>query len=157
MKFNIIFIVLSIFSVSIFSQNVDVPEKVQKEFDKQHPKSTEVKWSKESKNEFEAEFKESGKSVSVVINNDGKLLETETVINIKELPKGVESFITKNYKEYKITEAAKNVDDKGNLTFEAEISKGNEKKDLTFNKNGTIIKKDIEKSEDKETEEDDED
>jgi len=157
MKLKMILIVVSIFSFSILAQNVDVPKKVQNEFTKLYPKVTDVKWSKESKKEFEAEFKENGNSISVVINNEGKLLETETKIDIKDLPKAVEPLVTKKYKGYKITEAAKIIDVKGILTFEAEITKGNEKKDLIFDKNGKILVKKMEKSENEETEEDDED
>lgn len=154
MKFKILFIVLSVFSFSLFAQNVSVPDKVQKEFNKLYPNMKEVKWSKEGEEEFEAEFNENGKSISVVINDEGILLETETVIEIKDLPKDVESFVMKNYQDYKITEAAKIMDDKGVLTYEAEISKDKEKKDLLFDKDGKIIDKKIEKSEDEETEED---
>ncbi len=157
MKLKMILIVVSIFSFSILAQNVDVPKKVQNEFTKLYPKVTDVKWSKESKEEFEAEFKENDNSISVVINNEGKLLETETKIDIKDLPKAVEPLVTKKYKGYKITEAAKIIDDKGVLTFEAEISKGNNKKDLSFDKDGKILVKNMGKSETEEKEENDKD
>jgi hypothetical protein len=74
MKTNLILIVISICSFSIFAQNVEVSKKVQDEFMKLYPKTTEAKWSKESKEEFEADFKENGKSVSVVINSEGELM-----------------------------------------------------------------------------------
>lgn len=157
MKLKMILIVVSIFSFSILAQNVDVPKKVQNEFAKLYPKVTDVKWSKESKEEFEAEFKENDNSISVVIDNEGKLLETETKIDIKDLPKAVEPLVTKKYKGYKITEAAKIIDNKGTLTFEAEISKGNTKKDLSFDKDGKILVKNMEKSENEEKEENDKD
>ena len=157
MKLKMILIVISAFSFSLLAQNVDVPKKVQEKFIKLYPKTTEVKWSKEGKEEFEAEFKDNGKSISVVINDEGKLLETETVIEIKELPAAVGPFVAKNYKDYKITEAAKIIDDKGVLTYEAQISKNKEKKDLMFDKDGNIIVKKMEKSESEEKEEDDED
>jgi len=155
MKSNLILIIISIFSFSVFAQNIEVPKKVQDEFMKLYPKTTQVKWSKESKDEFEAEFKEAGKSVSVIINSEGELKETETKIEIKDLPKSVEPFVMKNYRNYKITEAAKIIDAKGVLTYEAEISKGKEKKDLLFDKDGKSIVKKMEKSESKEKEDED--
>lgn len=157
MKSYLILIVISVFSFSLFGQNVEVPKKVQYEFMKLYPKTTEVKWSKESKDEFEAEFKEAGKSVSVVINSEGELKETETKIDIKDLPKSVEPFVMKNYKDYKITEAAKIIDAKGVLTYEAEISKDKEKKDLLFDKDGKSVVKKVEKSESEEKDDEDED
>jgi hypothetical protein len=155
MKTNLILIVLSIFSFSLFAQNVDVPKKVQDKFMKLYPKTKEVKWSMESKNEFEAEFKEDSKSISVVINTEGELLETETQIDVKDLPNSVVPFVMENYKGYKITEAAMIIDDKGILTFEAEISKSKEKKDLSFDKDGKLIDKKMEKSESEEKENED--
>ena len=46
--------------MTIFAQHVDVPQKVQNEFSTLYPYRKEVKWSKESKTEFEAEFLENG-------------------------------------------------------------------------------------------------
>jgi len=157
MKMFFTLFVLSIFSLSVLAQNVEVPKKVQEQFIKLYPKTTEVKWSKESKDEFEAEFKENGKSVSVVMNTEGELKETETKIEIKDLPNTVEPFVMKNYKDFKITEAAKIIDSKGDLTYEAEISKGKEKKDLLFDKDGKLIVKKVEKSESEEKEDKDKD
>jgi len=155
MKTKLILIVLSIFSLSVFAQNVNVPKKVHEQFMKLYPKTKEVKWTKESKDEFEAEFKENGKSVSVVMNTEGELKETETKIDIKDLPSSVELFVMKDYKDYKITEAAKIIDAKGVLTYEAEISKGKEKEDLLFDKDGKSIVKKMEKSESEEKEDED--
>jgi len=157
MKIKMILIVISAFSFSLLAQNVDVPKEVQEKFTKLYPIPAEVKWSKEGKEKFEAEFKDKGKSISVVINNEGKLLETETKIDVEELPIAVESFMEKNYSDYEITEAAKIIDDKGVVTYEAEVTKGKEKKDLIFDKDGKIIVKKMEKSESEEKEEDEED
>jgi hypothetical protein len=69
----------------------------------------------------------------------------------------VEPFVMKNYKDYKITEAAKIIDSKGVLTYEAEIIKGKEKKDLLFDKDGKSMVKKMEKSESEEKEDEDKD
>ena len=157
MKANLILIASIIFSITLFAQNVDVPQKVQNEFSKLYPNTKQVKWSKESKDEFEAEFKENGNPTSDIINSEGEFMQKETKIDIKDLPKEVEPFVMKNYKDYKITEVAKIVDDKGVLTYEAEISKGKEKKDLIFDKKGKIIKKQRQKSDGEEKEDKDSD
>ena len=157
MKAKLIPLVLLVFSISVFAQNVDVPKNVQAEFLKLYPKTTEVKWNKENKSGFEAEFKENGISISIVMNGEGKVIETETKIDKKDLPGSVESFVMKNYKGYKITEAAKIVDAKGVLIFEAEISKGDLKKDLLFDKDGKLIVKEKDNSVNKEVEKDNKD
>jgi hypothetical protein len=114
---------------------------VQDEFVKLYPKTTEIKWSKENKKEFEAEFNIDGKAISVVINNEGKLKETESEIAKSDLPNGVEEFVAKNYKGWMIAETTKIVDAKQNVSFEVQISKDKAKKDLMFTKNGKLIVK----------------
>ncbi|MBI5809134.1 MAG: hypothetical protein HZA74_12110 [Ignavibacteriales bacterium] len=160
MKKSILFFTIFALVISVSAQNkkeVQVSEKAKATFAKLYPNVKEVKWGKEGKDEFEAEFKQNGTTISVVIDADGNLKETETEISKTELPKGVEEFIKLNHKGWTIAEAAKIVDSKGNTTFEAEISKDKMKKDLMFTKDGKpIVKKEIktEKEEKEEKEED---
>jgi hypothetical protein len=160
MKKSILFFTIFALVISVSAQNKkqeQVTEKAKATFAKLYPNVKEVKWGKEGKDEFEAEFKQNGTAISVVIDADGNLKETETEISKTELPKGVEEFIKLNHKGWTIAEAAKIVDSKGNTTFEAEISKDKMKKDLMFTKDGKpIVKKEIktEKEEKEEKEED---
>jgi len=157
MKKSILFFTIFALVISVSAQNKkqeQVTEKAKATFAKLYPNVKEVKWGKEGKDEFEAEFKQNGTAISVVIDADGNLKETETEISKTELPKGVEEFIKLNHKGWTIAEAAKIVDSKGNTTFEAEISKDKMKKDLMFTKDGKpIVKKEI-KTEKEEKEED---
>jgi len=157
MKKSILFFTIFALVISVSAQNKkqeQVTEKAKATFAKLYPNVKEVKWGKEGKDEFEAEFKQNGTAISVVIDADGNLKETETEISKTELPKGVEEFIKLNHKGWTIAEAAKIVDSKGNTTFEAEISKDKMKKDLMFTKDGKpIVKKEI-KTEKEEREED---
>lgn len=160
MKGKLVFLTVLIFSLTLFAQNTNVPQKVKDAFAKLHPKATDVKWDKEGKKEFEANFKEGSAKISVVLNDNGKLMETETVIDIKSLPANVKKFVSENYKGYTISEGAKIVDHKGITTFEAEITKGKEKKDLIFDKDGKSLTKPMKKSEkeeDEKSEKDEED
>ena len=160
MKKSILLFVVLALVVSTTAQKkneVKVSEKAKTTFAKLYPNVKEVKWSKEGKNEYEAEFKQNGKAISLVIDAAGTLKETESEIKISDLPKSVEAFVAKNHKGWSLTEAAKIVDVKGNITFEAEISKDNSHKDLMFTKNGKPIVKKEAKEEDEEKEEGDED
>lgn len=163
MKKSILLLVVLAFAVSISAQNkkeVKVTEKAKACFAKNYPNVKDVKWGKEGKDEFEAEFKLNGTAISVVIDAEGNLKETETEIAKSELPKGVEEFVAKNHKGWSITEAAKIVDTKGNVTFEAQISKDKLNKDLMFTKEGKpVVKKESksEKDEKGEKEEDEKD
>ena len=148
---NLIVVLLIVFTaVTISAQmkkEVKVTEKAKATFAKLYPNVKEVKWGKEGKDEFEAEFKLESKAISLVIDAEGNLKETETDIAKSELPKGVEEFIAKDHKGWSITEAAKIVDAKGNVTFEAQISKDKMKKDLMFTKDGKPVVKKESKSE----------
>lgn len=155
MKTKQLIFVLLFMSFSIFAQKSEIPDKVKSAFNKAYPNILKVKWDKENQNTYEAEFKQNNDAISVVFDSEGKILETEVSILISQLPKAIEPFIQKNYKEYKISEAAKITDSKGAVTFEAEIKSGEKKKDLLFDSNGNIInKKENKQEEDKETDED---
>lgn len=154
MKAKIFLIVLLLVSFTVFAQETKVPKIVKDSFTKLYPKVTDVKWDKEGKTEFEAGFKENGKDVSVVFDEKGNLIETETAIQINELPKSAASFLEKNYTGFKISEAAKIISAKGEVTFEAEITKDKVKKDLLFDSKGNIDQKDMSSENEDEEDED---
>ncbi len=155
MKTKQLIFVLLFTSFSIFAQKSEIPDKVKSAFKNAYPNISKVKWDKENQNTYEAEFKQNNDAISVVFDKEGKILETEVSILISQLPKAIEPYIQKNYKKYKISEAAKITDSKGTVTFEAEIKSGEKKKDLMFDSNGDIInKKENKQEEDKETEDD---
>ena len=144
MKFKMLSFSLVFFTVATFGQEVKIPKVVQEIFTKLYPKATEVKWNKEGKTEYETSFKDGKTPTSIVLDGKGKLLETEVDIAITELSKEIQSFVQKNYISYKITEAAKIIDSKGVVTFEAEITKNKLKKDLIFDKGGNpLVKKKV--------------
>ena len=133
--------VILLFSFAAFAQNANVPAKVTNSFKKLYPKATEVKWDKEGKDKFEAGFTQNGIKTSVVLDEEGEIEETETQIQLDELPSVIVPFVNSNYKGFTISEAAKIVDEDGNVNFEAEISNGNKKQDLLFDKSGKPLQK----------------
>lgn len=133
-----IMIAASLMTGSTFAQKLqdkDIPPSVKSAFNKAHPDAKEVRWEKEG-DHFEAEFEQGKTEQSVVINARGHILETETEIAVSELPQKAKDYISANYKGRTIKEAAKIVDDKGLVSYEAEI-KG---KDLIFDAAGTFLK-----------------
>lgn len=145
-----------LFSFTAFAQQENVPKSIKDTFSKLYPKATEVKWDKENQG-YEANFKLNGKDMSIILDKDGKVMETETAIEIFQLPKGVEKYVMDNYKGFKIISAAKIVKSNGEELYEAKISKGKEKKDLYFDKNGKLEKKDVNNESENENEKDEED
>lgn len=159
MKKSILFFVVFTLTISLSAQNkndVKVTEKARATFIKLHPTVKDVKWSKEGKDEFEAEFKQNDKAISVVIDENGNYKETESEISKSDLPKGVEESVAKSHSGWTITETAKIVDAKGNTTFEVQITKAKVNKDLIFTKEGKPITKE-EMNEGEENDNEDED
>ncbi len=157
MKAHLFLIVFLLVSFTVFAQESNIPKAVKDSFSKHYPKVTTVKWDKEGAKEFEASFKGNGNNISVVFDDKGKIKETETVIQISELPKSSVTFVETNYPGYKISEAAKILDAKGVETFEAEITKDKVKKDLLFDSKGNLKNKDANKENEREEEDEDKD
>jgi hypothetical protein len=112
----------------------EVPNVVSKGFRKVHPQARVTKWEKEDEN-FEAHFVSGGTEKSVLLDAEGGVLQTETVIQTNELPKAALEYVKSNYEGAKITEASKIVDNKGVITYEAELKKT----DVVFDAEGKFL------------------
>lgn len=138
MKPQILFILLMALTMSNFAQNnptKSIPQEVKANFQKQYPMVEEARWEKEGEN-YEVEFKQGNKDISVRYDAKGNLIETETEIKAEDLPKGVKKYLSENFDGQKIKEASVITKADGTLLYEAEI-KG---KDLIFNSEGIFIK-----------------
>jgi hypothetical protein len=153
MKSMCVLITVILLSFTLYGQEVLVSKEVKGAFEKLYPKASDVKWEKEKKGEFEAGFKDDGKNISVVFDNDGNLKETETSIPVTELPKPIAPYIEKKHEGFNITGAFKIIDNKGKVTYEAEIKKDKETKELKFDQDGKHISKKEMKNEKNEKEE----
>lgn len=113
----------------------EVPAAAKATIARLYPGAKDVKWEKEAGN-FEAALSHNGKELSVVLNAQGNILETETTIPESALPASVKAYITKHHAGKKIKEAAEIVDANGMKTVEAEVG-GNV---LKFDEKGQFIK-----------------
>ena len=139
-------VVLGIFAVSAFAfGGDDTPAAVKTKFASEYPTVKKVKWDNED-GKFEAHFEVGGVETSATYDASGNKLETESEIETSALPKAVSEYLAKNYAGQKIKEAAKIVDAKGTLMYEAEVKEG----DLIFDSNGKFIELKVAKKEDKE-------
>jgi len=112
-----------------------VPAVVINKFASLYPGLNVEKWEIENGN-WEAGFHKDKTKMSVVIDASGNLMETETKIEVSELPMAITDYVSKNKAGKKIKEAAKIVDSKGVMTFEAEV----DQMDLLFDKDGKFLK-----------------
>lgn len=106
-------------------------------FKAKFPSVTNPTWEKEDK-AYEASFKLNGKSMSALITPAGELLETETELSPAELPAAVRATLARDYKDYKVREAATIVKANGKTVYEAEVAKGGKKQDVLFTADGKI-------------------
>lgn len=138
MKKSRLVVVLSMLSLVSFGQKVkekEVPQIIKKALHEKYPTAKPVKWDKE-KNNYEASFDANEVDISVLFNQDGKIVETEVEIQISKLPKNALVYIKKHFKNQKVKEAAKITNQKGKVIYEAEIAG----KDILFDGNGSFIK-----------------
>jgi alpha-amylase/alpha-mannosidase (GH57 family) len=111
-----------------------VPAAVKTAFEKKCP-TVKASWDKEDAN-YEANFKQSGKAMSALIDKNGTIVETEADIPVTDLPKTVQDYMKKNYPGIKIEEAARIVKANGDVNYEAEVHH----RDVVFDANGKFIK-----------------
>lgn len=116
------------------AKHVDAPAAVKMSFAKDFPGIT-TKWEKEGSN-YEANFKQNGKSMSALYDSKGNRQETEESIKVSALPLSVKDYIATHYKGEKIKEAAIITRANGEVNYEAEV-KG---MDVLFSKDGKFIK-----------------
>ncbi len=138
MKETFFIIAIGFAAITANAQKVkeaDVPPTVSATFAKQYPNVKAGGWEKENGN-YEVEFDFNKVEMSVLIGPNGQLLETETEIKVAELPKIITDYCVKNYPGKKIAEASKIVNDKGVVTYEAEVNK----MDVLFTADGVFIK-----------------
>lgn len=126
-----------LFTFTACGQKTDaskVPAAVKASFAKKFPGVT-VRWEKEN-NQYEAGFKQNGKTMSALFETNGTLTETEMDIKASSLPAAVLSYIKEHYNGKVIKEAAKITKADGTVNYEAEVSG----KDVIFDSNGKFLK-----------------
>jgi hypothetical protein len=111
-----------------------VPTAVKTSFATDFPGNS-PQWDKENSN-YEANFKQDGKTMSALYDENGNMQETETDINVSDLPKPVQDYITNNYPGEKIKEAAVITKAHGEINYEAEVND----MDVLFAQDGKFIK-----------------
>jgi hypothetical protein len=138
MKKNLIITTLvSALTISAFGQKLDaakVPEPVKTTFTTKYSGIT-PKWEKEDGN-YEASFKQNGKSISAMFTPVGIFTESEMDIAVSDLPATVLAYLKDHYAGKTIKEGAKITKADGTVNYEAEVNG----KDVIFDANGRFLK-----------------
>ncbi len=147
MKTTILIIILFSFTCVSNAQRLkesDVPTAVKTAFVKMYPGAISVEWEMEN-SKYEAEFKENNVETSAIFEANGTYVQTEVEIAVSSLPEAVREYVSKNLAGKKIKEAAKIIDAKGTITYEAEVGG----KDYIFDASGVFLKIDSDGDDDK--------
>jgi len=144
MKKIILFLALGLFAITANAQKVrehDVPTPVKQIFTDTYPRTEVEEWKLKNGN-YQADFDYNKADITLLIDPNGHILQTETEINISELPSAANEYISKNAIGKKVEEVSKIFDAKGAITYEAEVGDENYFFDVT----GNFIKKEVEEA-----------
>ncbi|MBL0232041.1 MAG: PepSY-like domain-containing protein [Chitinophagaceae bacterium] len=122
------------------SQLINVPAAVKSAFSAKYPNATDVKWGKENKHEYEAEFKMNNNAVSANFKENGSWVETESVITQTELPAAVKDAVMKKYPGATIVLSEKTEMPGNKIHYEVSFNVNQKKRSLEFNADGSPAK-----------------
>ena len=120
-------------------EKVVVPEVVKTKFASLYPNAANPEWEMEDST-YEASYKQDNIESSVTFSADGNVIQSETEIDVAQLPQPVLDYLTAQFGNQKIKEAEKITDSKGIVAFEVEIGET----DYLFDSNGQFIGKEEE-------------
>ncbi len=117
-----------------------VPAEVETAFKQKFVNAINVKWDKEGKNEYEAEFTLNGKKASANFNAKGEWTESEMQIENSTVPAAAVSLVKEKHPAGVITTTYKVEKANGSIEYEIEITVGKKTKELVFDKDWKFIK-----------------
>ena len=137
MQKTILLLGIMFMSYSSFSGNP--PASVQKAFNTQFAKASNVKWGKENASEYEAEFMLNGVKMSANFSVDGSWLETETELATNQIPAVVTTYIVKTYPGWEIVGVSRIETSEKAILYEADLKSGKQKKEITLTSEGAPV------------------
>ena len=89
-------------------------------------------------------YKKAKVETSVLIDENGTILEVKTEISKKILPEAVQNTLKTDFAGYEVEEVEK-IESNGVIKYEMEAEKGKEEFELVFDANRKLISKEVEK------------
>ncbi len=124
------------FAYTTLTAQIKTPTMVRVAFEIRFPGATNVKWGKENKHEYEAEFTYQGTNYSANFKDNGDWLETESPITFDSLPQGVKDW----YKNPRIQATIKTImkieNCVGITKYEVELQLGNKTREYLYDAEG---------------------
>jgi hypothetical protein len=139
-NYFIVLTALIILSLSANGQGIKVPEPVKNAFAAKFPGAKNIRWGKETKTEFEAEFKLNGTDIAANFKSDGNWVVTETSLTTTTIPVQISNAVKSKYPDA-ILNGVEKVEKPGNkVYYEAIIKINGKKKEVEINPDGSFIK-----------------
>ncbi|MDG5491565.1 PepSY-like domain-containing protein [Psychroserpens sp. SPM9] len=119
--------------------NAQVPDAVKATFQKMYPGENDPDWHKDSNGNYESNFKIDGIKYRADYAPNGQWIETESSIDVKDLPKAIKEVIKSDYDSDDITEVEKVEHHSKGLFYDVEFKQKGKNKDIEFRANGEIL------------------
>jgi len=146
-------VVVMVLSQACAQSNSQVPGKVKTAFDQKFPNAKKVKWDKENSSEWEAEFKMNGKEYSANFASDGTWKETEYEIKRSDIPAAVKQTLDSDFAAYDLEEAEISETANGRV-YEFDLEKDETDMEVAISPDGKVVKKEVKKEDDEESDND---
>ncbi len=118
-----------------------VPVPVKEAFSKQYPDAKVEEWEKEG-GRYESEFRVNEVETKAIYDSNGNFVESETELEVSELPKAVTDYIASNFPRKKIKGSAKITDASGRISYKAEVGR----EDYIFDSDCSFVRNDDDKN-----------
>lgn len=139
LKITVLLSILCLFNCNS-DDKIKIPKAVKKTFKAKYPNQTILSWEIDKNGDYEARFKEDGAKYRVDISPKGNWVETETNIELEDLPKAIQAVIEAKYSDEKLSEIEKVDSASKGQFYDVEFKRKGKNKDVEFREDGTIIK-----------------
>jgi hypothetical protein len=129
---------LSFTSLNVFA--TQAPKAVTTAFHQKFNGASNVKWEKESANEFNATFELSGKRMTANFNSNGQWLSSETEVGLSGMPALSKIILQTRFIGWDIAQVYKIEKADGAKLYQAELVKDGITKEVYIKPNGVILK-----------------
>ena len=124
---------------------MSLPEAVVAAFNAKYAGAEEVRWGKESDNEFEAEFELNEKEMTASFDTSGKWMETEAKLSEEDLPAPILQTLKSQFGDYRIVQAESLEKAGETAVYEVKLEKGESELEVVLDASGKVVKKEQEK------------
>ncbi len=117
----------------------ETPSAVKETFKNLYPGENDPDWHLDAHGNYESNFKIEGIKYRADFAPSGEWIETESSIDVKELPKVIQDRIKQEYDDYEITEVERVEHATKGLFFDVEFKQKGKNKDVEFSPSGEIL------------------